>query len=206
MTKLFAAILLVGGLLLAADAIAYEAFWGAHKPTASQLESPLWFNVGLLELAGSAGVTLGFVALLGRAREKDANLFREIGVGAAIVGGMFEHAIAWIQVFVRPYLATLDPTLSAPPAALQGMFMTASVMLTLGLIVLGAACFQAGLPKVPSVLLVMAGVFAIVAPPGIELNPLVLAVAAIWLGVFLARSPERGALGDPSSGADRAEA
>jgi hypothetical protein len=202
MTKIFSAFLVAGGLLLAANAIAYDVLWGFHKPAPADLGSSAWLDVAILEIAGSALVTLGFAALLDAGRTRRPGVFLQVAVAAAMVGGTFEHAIAWVQAVVRPFVATFQPDSAGPPGALQGMFAVTSVWITIALVLLGVACLQAGFPKVPSALFIAAGILEFVPLRGFEPSVLVLAAAAVWIGAFLLRDRSGAARRDEAGASD----
>ncbi|KAA1419753.1 hypothetical protein FE697_017740 [Mumia zhuanghuii] len=203
--------LLNGGLqyadhLLAGDPERRELLvWGLEHHAVYQA---VWFGVML----SSVCLLLGLLGLAQITRWRAPRLTAVAtvltvlgmwGFGNVLAGTYVAHVVVPDVLGVDAAVTLVEDGYLKDWGMVAGSLVPHLVGSFFGVLLLAVACWRAGLPKVPAVLLIVFLVwdFAL-SPIGIVEPHVLLLVALVWLGVAVARMPQREWLGQSALPAD----
>ena len=178
--------LLLGGLLILLSQLAVWSLRGS--PIVASLTSPVYFPAMVTYLVSMWVLIVGLFALHQR-QARQAKTFGLVALVAAVFGTANMAGNIWFDTFVAPWLARQIPAALEVPrdGTLVIGALLSYVSMTLGWVLIGAACFRAGvMPRPLAACLIPAGVLAFypLPPYSIVFGAIVLAV-----GIWLARHP-----------------
>ena len=180
--------LLLAGLLIL---VSQFAVWPLRSsPIITSLSSPIYFPAMVVYLVSMWVLIVGLFALHQR-QARQARTFGVVALVAAVFGTANMAGNIWFDTFVAPWLARQIPAALEVPrdGTLVIGALFSYVSMTLGWMLIGAACFRAGvIPRPLAACLIPAGVLAFfpLPPYSIVFGAVVLAV-----GVWLSRHPKQ---------------
>lgn len=179
---------IVSGATLATHALLHQILVGPSADLASVGLTGTWMALGVLELAGLAGLLLSLPGLH-HAHAPRAGTWGTAGFVLCTLGTMLLAGFVFMNVFVVPAAAAVAPALlSGEPAPTIGLGMLlAFVPLVLGFILFGIAAARAKvLPRAASFALVGGALLNAVPVVGF-LGIVVVSLAWAWMGAALWR-------------------
>lgn len=185
--------LLLGAVLGILGNVLGSVLYPGNNP--QQYSSPLWLVISLAAVIGLLLLVVGLPGIAVRQAERAGRL-GFVGFVLTLIGAFLETSLFAMFVLILPWLAQVAPKLAASngPPSLFIAFLVASVLLTLGGILLGIATMRAKiLPRWGGLMLIIGAVLNIVDFPlngaigsiiG-TVSYVLFALALAWMGYAL---------------------